>query len=176
MAMAQNAGLQCFACEWRPIFEPFASSSAHLEIGGCHCEQNLLPVRTLKRWTSILWIAVLAFWLPGSMHCSLEAAGILSSDCCSSSASNHPDSESRKCADHCEVCSAVESGGYSKPDTCIDVTPVLCLLSLAILEFQIPEAPLDATYLGTSPPPEILPLWRFVERVALSPRAPSLVS
>ena len=132
--------------------------------------------RGLKRIAQIVWLLVLALWLPCTMHCALEAAGIPLPECCPHASADDPSpggSPADPCQD-CHVCSTIESGAYLKQDSSVAVTPLPAALSCWVM-LAGPAAPV----MSTIPPrwdvfrPEAPPSWRFVERVAMSPRAPS---
>lgn len=135
--------------------------------------------RVLSRLAQRLWLLVLALWLPCTMHCSLEAAGVSLFDCCTRSEANQNPRSSHSsdpCRD-CHTCSAVESGGYIKQDQSVSAKPLLAVSWLLVrLEFVISAPATDGSSLRAIPPPELPPPWRFAERAALPPRAPSAVS
>lgn len=135
-------------------------------------------------WKRCLWLVVMAVWLPATMHCSLEAAGWMASDCCASACSqdhddaglvggegdSHPHPEPGSC----EVCSTVESGGYHRVPPVLLTKPDLLLLWVAWVETRMTvesDARPESERIEESGPPH--PGWRRRERVALPPRAPS---
>lgn len=135
--------------------------------------------RGLKRIAQIVWLLVLALWLPCTMHCALEAAGIPLPDCCPHAVANDSSSggpPADPCRD-CQVCSAIESGDYLKRDSSVEVTPLLAAVWCWVVVVRpiLPVASEVPSPWALSRP-EAAPSWRFVERVALSPRAPSFLS
>ena len=64
--------------------------------------------------------------------------------------------------------------GVNQADRSVDVKPDLTIVWLLVRpELLSPPAAANISSLRAISPPEWPPLWRFVERVALSPRAPS---
>lgn len=126
----------------------------------------------------------MAVWLPATMHCSLEAAGWMASDCCTSACCQDHDDAGQVDGEGdphphpepgaCEVCSTVESGGYHRVPPVLLAKPELLLLWMAWVETQVTLPPDELScfvLLEESDPPD--PGWRRRERVALPPRAPS---
>lgn len=149
-----------------------------MKCGSCYPPPYCLLVRSLRSGLKCLWMLVLAFWLPCTMHCSLEAAGLSFSECCSRTVSSHSstDSQPSQSCEGCQVCSAVESGGYVKPVQSLELKPFVPVVWFVLWELLPPPPSTDYFSLRAVPPPEWPPSWRFVERVALPPRAPSCVS
>lgn len=121
-------------------------------------------------------VFLLAFWLLATQHCGLEAAGLLephtASDqtCC-------PGGEAHCSHDGCEM---VEDGNYrGDSGTAVISAPqfadCLCFicwnLSVPPLEVREDNSPTESF----ERPLNWVPTWQFVQRAALSPRAPSLV-
>lgn len=118
---------------------------------------------------------LLAFWLLATQHCGLEAAGLFDS---------HGDQPAGCCqaTDGCrgDGCRAIEGGEFRPDGSSVKIaTPQLtaCLcLACGSFALHAPEFELAAT------PTEILErprdwvsTWHFVQRAALSPRAPSAI-
>lgn len=114
-----------------------------------------------------------AFWLLATQHCALEAAGLWldsghATDCCATAQGCGSDG-----------CRVVEDGGY-KPSTEMlkvsapDLLDCACLLCLGAAPIEVPESDLLPAGL-VERPREWVPTWQFVQRAALSPRAPSHV-
>lgn len=106
-------------------------------------------------------------WLPATVHCELETAGILPMDeCCETDGSNH------RCESGCNV---VENGG---PKTeCVNPVPVppqlfVILPDLSTIPLREPDQPLDVGSFDSS----AYHLPQFVVRTALPIRGPSLAS
>ena len=126
------------------------------------------------RFLAALVLAVL--WLPATVHCGLEASGLLENSeagCCA-----HDEAADEQNAD-CEhgACEVVESGDYQPAHNFLKVSaPVavegfVSLIELAVEAIQPPES--DARPRAESPP-EIRRTWQFLARAALLPGAPSL--
>lgn len=123
----------------------------------------------------IIAFALLALWLPATMHCALEAAGINSAAPCT---------EGCRSTDHHDVprdaCDVVESGAF-KPaaDTATILPPALLACRLCFVFLTAPTASLPPP-VGVSDrivsPPEVARTWHFTARAALPARAPSFAS
>ena len=126
------------------------------------------------RFLAALVLAVL--WLPATLHCGLEASGLLEKSeagCCA-----HDESGDEQTAD-CEqgACELVESGDYQpawnllKVSAPVAVDGFVWLMEIAVEAMQPPEG--DAPPRAESPP-ELRRTWQFLARAALLPGAPSL--
>jgi hypothetical protein len=114
-------------------------------------------------------------WLPATMHCGLETAGVIghADACC-----HHGEVDSGE-STHCEqgICGIVEGGEYQPASTLTKVPAptaalyVFCLLELAPELKPVPEI---VASVEVESPPEIRRTWHFIARAALSPRAPSI--
>lgn len=119
-------------------------------------------------------LAVLALWLPTTLHCALEAAGVAFGDsCCAEDAS----------AEGCEVdgCQTVE--GEFRLSTPVQLTAPAPMAAASFLLCPrlvpaIPPAPPPVTGVITAAeaPREFIRAWCFALRAAPAPRAPSVVS
>ena len=123
----------------------------------------------MRRIRSAIALALLALWLPATLHCELELVGIFAGDGChDEQGATAPDSD----ADGCAI---VENGGYR-----IDVltlraadTPALWVLFVvASSERALPD---PGRLAETAAPLDVLRTWQFVARAAPPPRAPSRV-
>ena len=118
---------------------------------------------------------LLAFWLMATQHCALEAAGILSA---------HADQTSPGCVSTggCanDGCATVEEGAY-RPDTDAPAIASPQLFDCVYLICWSMAVPPPETSGGISlrayaeRPLDWVSTWQFVQRAALSPRAPSFV-
>ncbi len=133
----------------------------------------LTPVQPLRR---ILALALVALWLPATLHCALEAAGLnglfhcvndLHAPCDHSAPSDIP----------VDACNVIEDASF-KPaaDTATVPPPALHALLLDFV-FGPTALPLTPPACGltaqNSAPPEVARMWHFVVRAAPPPRAPS---
>ena len=111
------------------------------------------------------------FWLLATMHCQLEAAGLLESDgvadqaCCAGG------------EEHCshDGCQIVESGGYSLRAAAKISSPQLSLCFCLICpSISVPAVEAVAGYSRDyfERPLDWVPTWQFVQRAALSPFHP----
>jgi len=110
------------------------------------------------------------------MHCSLEAVGIVFAECCNEASAGHDAADTDTHSGDCEICAQVESGGYAKPAPQLDLKPLLAAVALIKLELETPVASSEHSSLRVFPSPDAPPSWRFIERAALPPRAPTFVS
>jgi hypothetical protein len=131
----------------------------------------------VHRFRRIFALLLLAAWLPATLHCGLEAAGLhLGPECCAGA--SHAEATSGCESDDCEIL----EGGFT-PSSSLHVTaPAIavcaCLLHAEsqppmVAVFSPPASGIDD---AAAPPRELVPSWPFVSRAALSPRAPSLAS
>lgn len=121
-------------------------------------------------FTAVAWLLV-ALWLPAALHCAAEASGVFGdSECCAGEVAG-PESDHQGTPDHCEVIEA----GASREDYgdlhVVVASPVV---------LQILRPPLGLLLLGrqggiapaAAEPPELVRLWRVVERVVAFAQAP----
>ncbi len=113
------------------------------------------------------------YWVPATAHCQLEALGLEFVSCADGC---HDKAPSEAVHDGCDV---FESGLYKSGIDTIKVAPSLatvcaCLICLHVPEPDSENGPAVATA-ETVRPRDWVPTWQFVQRAALSPRAPSLV-
>jgi hypothetical protein len=116
-------------------------------------------------------ILLLSLWLPATLHCAVEAAGLHGWPGCHNESLHDP-------AHHqADACHPLEGTEY-KPETApLKVQPPP-LGWLAVSLFASPLAPPKTEPSRTLPPPrepESVATWRFVERAAPPARAPSAV-
>lgn len=128
-------------------------------------------------WTRCLWMVVVALWLPATMHCPLEAAGWVKSDCCSaehgvpSCTSHAPESDG---SDACPACLSVEDGALCRLPEVLLVKPAVGLPLFLIWEaraWRLSTA--RGEELKRGPEEDWRPPWWCRQRVAASPRAPA---
>lgn len=132
----------------------------------------------MQRLRRLFALALVALWLPATLHCALEAAGFddlfhcvndLHAPCDHAAPSETP----------VDACNLVEDASF-KPatDTAVLPPPTLCA---CLLCFVAPPLAIDLTPppRGLSDcivaPPEVARTWHFVARAAPPSRAPSLV-
>ncbi len=131
----------------------------------------------MKRWSKLVALLLLALWLPATMHCDLEAAGL--DALAHGGHGDHADHGSSPCQNDCatDSCHTVEGYSFTKAVNPLRALPppVLTLCSLLLL---VPPAPLEP---GMAAPREgaddtdLLVLhrtWSFAHRAALPARAP----
>jgi hypothetical protein len=120
----------------------------------------------------------LALWLGATQHCNLEAAGILASHTDAPSGSGCCTGSDLGCA--ADGCESVENGAYrmGSDSVAVDAPAFVCCHCLICFspDFSPPEI-VNISGAGTDleRPLDWVPTWQFVQRAALSPRAPSLM-
>lgn len=133
-------------------------------------------VHLIRKMAAFLLVAL---WLPTVQHCMLEAAGLLSAQeehtdhtTCCASPSGACDTAS---------CNVLESGNYRPSASSTDVPAPLFTVCSWLFGRPTPELLREVDKIAVTArtsferPPDCSPTWQFVQRTALSPRAPSLV-
>ena len=127
------------------------------------------------RFGRLLLFALLALWLPATLHCRLEAVGVFDSHC-------SDEQTAQAGADGCtdDVCPTIEQGFYKDSSATIAVAapaechvPDCCALLLALDRLVI--AP-TLSPVRHAPPSELTVRWQFITRAAPPARAPALNS
>lgn len=134
---------------------------------------RLANVRFLRR---ALALCMVAFWLLATQHCGLEAAGLLEVGC-GETDGQHNCNTSQHSGDGCRT---VESGGYKLSNGPVKVSSpqlvcCLCLICLDAAEAASTLAVESPSWRHAERQRDWVPTWHFVQRAALSPRAPSLI-
>lgn len=130
--------------------------------------RTLTPVIRLHRFCALL---LLALWLPATLHCDFQTAGLDELFACADEHHSSP-------ADAKDNCSTVESGWFQRlaaaslPAPALVVVPVVFLAPAPGL-LTPPDPRLGER---VAAPPEIARTWHFSARAAPPPRAPSLAS
>lgn len=127
----------------------------------------------MRRLLPFIACLLAVLWLPATLHCGLETAGLLLHD-------HGIESADTGCATACEKesCSTLEEGAYKKASNPIKVsapTLALCitqLVAIAASEAAVVNAP-SVSADTTDSPPELARTWQFIARTALLPGAPS---
>jgi hypothetical protein len=123
----------------------------------------------VRRFLPIIVIVLLAAWLPATLHCAMETAGVLErSDCCESRDDPVAATDEHCDADHCAVLEDGAPGAVSG----MVVAPMPALPVITRLA-PIRSAS-EATKLDPVTAAELDPgrLWRRTERVVPLARAP----
>ena len=129
----------------------------------------------MKWLRTITVLALVALWLPVSVHCQLEQLpGLEFLSCC-----DHEDTTAPHQDDDCEGdgCAVVESGLYKTEERQNSLTAP----NFPPVKFQSPQTPITSApavraFVHGTAPPELSCIWQFSFRTALPPRAPSFVS
>lgn len=132
----------------------------------------------MPRWLKIASFVLLAAWLPATLHCRIEAAGLAQphhEECNGEHTSPVPENSCRD-----DACPSVESTLIKEAGAALAVAApadCACHLCLAVLLAAGAErvAPLLSPQ-RQSPPLELAVTWQFVTRAAPPARAPSLAS
>lgn len=122
--------------------------------------------RRLKTLFKIVTLAMLALWLPATLHCGLEAAGI--------ELLSHLDEQAQSCED--DVCDAIEGGDYGKVAAHQRILPPAAMADVPLLRSFHPLRLIPpGQFFAADDPPEVEVLhrsWSFLRRTALPARAP----
>lgn len=125
-------------------------------------------MKSALRFASLL---LLALWLPVTLHCDLEAAG-LTPPALSCQDGHAPAAHA---ADNCAL---VENGHYQAGSALLKVpAPTLLACSLCCVAVLAPP-PVFIPSLSpecSDTPPELIRVWQFDRRAALPSRAPTLL-
>ena len=125
-------------------------------------------------------LVLVALWLPVTLHCDLDAAGLLTahdtshanSDCC---ASTQAADQASPCAD--DSCELVENGLYQSTGSLLQVTAPSLTASTWFLCLQLAALPRPiepvTPVVAVKQPPGWVPTWHFARRAAPLSRAPS---
>jgi len=122
----------------------------------------------------LIALLLLAVWMPATMCCALERAGVpFFQQCCEDdSAESSPEAP---CTD--KTCCLLESGNYQTANPVpLVVTPESVFSLLALVFIEPPQPKPGSAGLSDSSPSELSVGWQFLSRTALPPRAPSLAS
>jgi hypothetical protein len=124
----------------------------------------------------LLSFLLIALWLPATLHCEFEAAGLSELFRCETD-HHDPAAENPDASDACDIlengwikrASAPSLPGAPELFTCLH--PFVCPLFEGPLNDR-DESPVD----GLAAPPELACTWQFMARAAPPARAPSFVS
>ena len=132
------------------------------------------PLARVIRFGRFLLFALLALWLPATLHCKLEAAGVFEEHCTDEGL---PGTDAG-CTD--DACPTIEEGFYKDSAVKLVVPspaechiPDCCALLLAADRFVTESALSPVRH---APPSELTVRWQFLTRAAPPARAPSLNS
>lgn len=124
----------------------------------------------MARLARIVSVVLLALWLPATLHCALEASGILGVACADEGCSS---SDSACVSDGCV---ALESAQYHAADSARVSAPLAhaCVAAVcAALAVPIVPAPTDGVTPVPATSPTWVPTWHFARRAAPPSRAPA---
>lgn len=125
----------------------------------------------MSRLLRISILALVALWLPVTLHCRLEAAGFfVPHDDCATEQAAHAGAE---CKD--DACPTVEDALYKESAQTLAVVAPDIADCLIFLELPAPDSLFHALSPDRhAPPAEIAAAWQFITRAAPPARAPSL--
>ena len=127
----------------------------------------------MRRLFPLIACLLAVLWLPATLHCGLETAGLLDGhhgEACADTG----------CATACtdDGCAAVEDGNYKVPSALVKApSPVFVALGLeTVVALTLVDAEDVSPVLNprTDPPLELARTWQFAARTALLPGAPYL--
>jgi hypothetical protein len=128
----------------------------------------------MSRSARLLWLLLMAIWLPATLHCRLEAAGLEPAhECC---AENGAQASAGDCRD--DPCPTVEENLFKESSQGLTVSAPSawdCDLDGAMMPgacASIPTVP-ALSPARHAPPPELEAAWQFMARAAPPARAPS---
>ncbi|MDF3058748.1 MAG: hypothetical protein K0R17_2963 [Rariglobus sp.] len=127
----------------------------------------------MRRIFPLIACLLAVLWLPATLHCGLETAGLWLHE-------HGLESADTGCAESCEKdnCALVEDGAFKNVTHVAKVNaPVLalCVTQLVLVSTATEAAaPLSSVSPDTTDsPPELARTWQFIARTALLPGAPS---
>ncbi len=127
----------------------------------------------MRRLLPFIACLLAVLWLPATLHCGLETAGLLLHE-------HGIESADTGCATACEndSCTLVEEGAFKNATGVTKVSaPVLALCVTQLVLISAASAavePLSSVSPDTTDsPPELARTWQFIARTALLPGAPS---
>ena len=139
--------------------------------------EHFLPnyiLTNVKWFKKVVAMVLLALWLPATMCCALEQAGVpLFAQCCvDDTAGTAPETPCTETG-----CCPLESAAYKIEQTAVRVVAPSALVLDALTTLfagaqNLPAVPVVPVFV----PPELPVTWQFFFRTALPPRAPSLAS
>jgi len=129
---------------------------------------------TVKWLKTVVAMVLLVIWMPATMCCALERAGVSFFDKCCADETSH-DTPQPPCTD--KSCCLLESGRYTAqitPPVAVVPLDVVALVPWALVD--TPQRPQLAFDFSNLAPPDLRVTWQFSCRTALPPRAPSFLS
>lgn len=129
----------------------------------------------MKWLKTILVLALVALWVPATLHCQLEELpGLQFLACCDhGETAPHQDDDCRT-----DSCAMVEGGLYKTNNSKVTAAPMVSRLVVNPV-VTLSANPLSTglrSHLASDKSPELPVTWQFSRRTALPPRAPSFVS
>jgi len=124
------------------------------------------------RFGRFLLFALLALWLPATLHCKLEAAGVFAEHC----TDEHSPATDTGCTD--DACPTIEDGLFKDSAAKLTVAaPAECHIPACCAHLLAPDRLVAEPALSPvrhAPPSELTVRWQFITRAAPPARAPSL--
>ena len=125
----------------------------------------------VQRLFRLIALLLLTLWVPATLHCGFEAAGLGGMFACDDE--HHSGTTSR------DACDVVENGWFKLANHPTSLpAPILCpdLFCFVTPPPVLLTPPLVGVTEAEAAPPDIARHWQFAFRATLSPRAPSLAS
>jgi hypothetical protein len=136
-------------------------------------------LRRVRLIRNIIVILLVALWLPTTQHCSLEAAGLFAPQEAQAKQIKCCGAQEKACAE--DPCDLLESGDYRPASAQLTIpaptfTVCACLFCVSVEQVLVlANAGAATARFSFDSPEDCSPTWHFMQRAALSPRAPSLV-
>jgi hypothetical protein len=135
---------------------------------------NVYAVMThMRRVRSMVALALLALWLPATLHCELEWVGVFG-DC----AGCHEQSDAVAQDNDADGCAIAEKGTDRLPrDAALSnmPEPAPWVAALLVIALSPRELATTGASITTAAPLETIRAWQFVARAAPRSRAPALM-
>lgn len=125
----------------------------------------------MRRAFSIVACLLAVLWLPATLHCGLESAGLWLHE-------HGEESGELGCVETCSnaACAVVEDSAYKNPTGILNAPApmfALCVMHQVMLRADAILLP-EPQSGRTESPPELARTWQFTARTALPPGAPSI--
>ena len=124
----------------------------------------------MRRLRAVVAIALLALWLPATLHCELETLGVFAAcEHC------HDDADGATEESGADGCATVENGGYRIDAFVLKAPEAPFLLVLFVVPPPDGEARSTGDWDATAAPLHVRRTWQFAARAAPPSRAPALL-
>jgi hypothetical protein len=135
-------------------------------------------VPTVPRRFQFVALLLLVLWLPATLHCRIEEAGLAAIFACEDTVpSGTAGNPTNSCAD--DSCRTVESGQFLfSKETLLTAAPLVapCECPVWALRLSAPEPDPAPSFAEPVGPPPLQRSWQFVRRAARPARAPDALN